>query len=75
MRLIFPDSAGGAQFVLVYYVPIYFQAILGTSAQDSGVRNLPYILGSSKLETPLMIFQGENVFQAVCLADSTPRAI
>jgi hypothetical protein len=33
---------------LVYYVPIYFQAILGTSAQDSGVRNLPYIIGSSK---------------------------
>ncbi|KAF7526527.1 hypothetical protein G7054_g10716 [Neopestalotiopsis clavispora] len=39
--------AGGAQFVLVYYVPIYFQAILGTSAQDSGVRNLPYIIGST----------------------------
>ncbi|KAK6068444.1 major facilitator superfamily transporter [Seiridium cupressi] len=39
--------AGGAQFVLVYYVPIYFQAILGTTAQDSGVRNLPYIIGST----------------------------
>ncbi|POS74413.1 SGE1 [Diaporthe helianthi] len=38
---------GGAQFVLVYYVPIYFQAILGMSAQDSGVRNLAYIIAIS----------------------------
>jgi hypothetical protein len=31
-------------FVLLYYLPIYFQSIDGVSAQDSGVRNLPYIL-------------------------------
>ena len=31
-------------FVLLYYLPYYFQSIDGVSPQDSGVRNLPYIL-------------------------------
>lgn len=35
---------GGAYFVLVYYLPIYFQSIDGTSPTESGVRNLPLIL-------------------------------
>ena len=32
-------------FILIYYLPIYFQSIDGVSAADSGVRNLPFILG------------------------------
>ena len=32
-------------FVLIYYLPIYFQSIDGVSASQSGVRNLPLILG------------------------------
>lgn len=31
-------------FILIYYLPIYFQAIHNTTASGSGVRNLPYIL-------------------------------
>ena len=31
-------------FILLYYLPIYFQSIDGVSAQSSGVRNLPLIL-------------------------------
>lgn len=34
----------GAYFSLVYYLPIYFQSIDGTSPTTSGVRNLPLIL-------------------------------
>ncbi|KAK3369997.1 major facilitator superfamily domain-containing protein [Podospora didyma] len=34
----------GSYFVVVYYLPIYFQSIDGTSPTDSGVRNLPIIL-------------------------------
>ncbi|KAI9706192.1 MAG: hypothetical protein M1820_004953 [Bogoriella megaspora] len=34
----------GSFFVLLYYLPIYFQAILGTSATASGVRNLGLII-------------------------------
>ncbi|CAI4218424.1 unnamed protein product [Parascedosporium putredinis] len=34
----------GAYFVLVYYLPIYFQSIDGASPINSGVRNIPLIL-------------------------------
>lgn len=37
----------GGFFILVYYLPLYFQSIQGVSAMDSGVRNLPFILGVS----------------------------
>lgn len=31
--------------MLLYYLPIYFQAVFDVSASQSGVRNLPLILG------------------------------
>ena len=31
--------------VVVYYIPIWFQAIKGVSAVESGIRNIPMILG------------------------------
>ncbi|PKS08405.1 hypothetical protein jhhlp_005349 [Lomentospora prolificans] len=34
----------GSYFVLVYYLPIYFQSIDGASPINSGVRNIPLIL-------------------------------
>lgn len=36
---------GGAFFLMVYYLPIWFQAIKGVSATKSGIMNLPLILG------------------------------
>ena len=41
----FVFSLGGAFFTIVYYLPIWFQAIQGVSAVESGIRNLPMILG------------------------------
>lgn len=38
---------GGAFFTLLYYLPIYFQAVSGVSAARSGIHNLPLILGVS----------------------------
>ncbi|KAJ7626965.1 putative MFS multidrug transporter [Roridomyces roridus] len=38
-------TGGAAFFILVYYLPFWFQAIEGTSAVQSGVRNIPMILG------------------------------
>lgn len=35
---------GGAFFTFVYYLPIWFQAIQGVSATESGIRSLPLIL-------------------------------
>jgi len=34
----------GAYFIILYYLPLYFQSIDGTSPTQSGVRNLPLIL-------------------------------
>ncbi|KAJ9630828.1 MFS sugar transporter [Taxawa tesnikishii (nom. ined.)] len=41
----FGATLGGAFFVMVYYLPIWFQAIKGTTATKSGIDNLPLILG------------------------------
>lgn len=37
----------GAFFTLMYYVPLYFQAVSGVSAAQSGIRNLPLVLAVS----------------------------
>ncbi|KAF5353809.1 hypothetical protein D9758_010560 [Tetrapyrgos nigripes] len=41
----FSFCLGGSFFVMVYYIPIWFQAIKGTTAVRSGIDNLPMILG------------------------------
>ncbi|EPE25582.1 MFS general substrate transporter [Glarea lozoyensis ATCC 20868] len=40
----FTGVFGGSFFVLLYYLPIYFQSVQGVSASDSGIRNLPFII-------------------------------
>jgi predicted MFS family arabinose efflux permease len=37
----------GGFFLLLYYLPIYFQVVNGVTASQSGVRNLPLILGNT----------------------------
>ncbi|KAI1497318.1 major facilitator superfamily domain-containing protein [Biscogniauxia marginata] len=34
----------GAQFIVLYYLPIWFQAVQGASAQESGIKLLPMVL-------------------------------
>ncbi|KAK9445110.1 MFS transporter [Metarhizium brunneum] len=41
---VFGACLGAAFFVMVYYLPIWFQAVQGTTAIDSGIKNLPMIL-------------------------------
>ena len=36
--------AGGSFFIMIYWLPIWFQAIKGTSATESGIRCLPMVL-------------------------------
>ncbi|GAP91503.1 putative DHA14-like major facilitator [Rosellinia necatrix] len=40
----FAFSIGSAFFLFIYYIPIWFQAVQGASAVDSGIRNLPMLL-------------------------------
>jgi EmrB/QacA subfamily drug resistance transporter len=42
---LFGAMLGAAFFVMVYYLPIWFQAVKGVSATKSGIMNLPVILG------------------------------
>jgi hypothetical protein len=37
----------GVFFSLLYYLPIYFQSIKNVSASESGIRNLPLVIGCS----------------------------
>jgi len=41
----FGAMLGASFFLIVYYLPIWFQAIKGASATKSGIMNLPAILG------------------------------
>ncbi|KAJ5620185.1 efflux pump antibiotic resistance protein [Penicillium lagena] len=47
ISMIYIDLLAGTFFLLVYYLPIYFQVVSGVSAAESGVRNLPLILAQS----------------------------
>jgi hypothetical protein len=41
-------SLGCGFFVLLYYLPIYFQPVQDVTASQSGIHNLPTILAMSK---------------------------
>ncbi|KAH6867212.1 putative efflux pump antibiotic resistance protein [Thelonectria olida] len=43
---LFAFCVGGAFFPFTYFIPFWFQAVKGTSAVESGIRNLPMLLGS-----------------------------
>ncbi|TVY39773.1 MFS gliotoxin efflux transporter [Lachnellula occidentalis] len=61
----------GTFYILLYYIPIYFQAVKGTNAMESGVRTIPLILsltlvqictgvsiGALKIFNPFLILGG-----------------
>jgi hypothetical protein len=41
---MFSFFLSGALFLLIYFLPIYFQAIRGTSAVQSGIRHLALVI-------------------------------
>ena len=45
----FAVCLGGSFFLLIYYIPIWFQAIKGVSDVKSGIMNLPLILGVTSM--------------------------
>lgn len=47
---------GGTFFILVYYLPIYFQSTRNVSAARSGINNVPLVLGASLLTVASGIF-------------------
>ncbi|OBT84729.1 hypothetical protein VE02_06301 [Pseudogymnoascus sp. 03VT05] len=45
--MLYSPFLGGAFFVLLYYLPIYFQVVGGVSPSESGIRNLAMIIAVS----------------------------
>ena len=43
---VFTFSMGSAFFVAIYYLPIWFQAVKGVSAYQSGIRNIPFLIAA-----------------------------
>ncbi|PHH80592.1 hypothetical protein CDD80_851 [Ophiocordyceps camponoti-rufipedis] len=46
LSAVFTILQSGAFFSMIYYLPLYFQAIRGSDAVVSGVQNLPFILAA-----------------------------
>lgn len=40
----FAFAAGGAFFISIYYLPLWFQAVKGSTALQSGIQNLPTLI-------------------------------
>lgn len=43
---IYQLTTGAAFFILIYFVPIWFQAVQGVRAVESGIRTLPMLVGN-----------------------------
>ena len=43
---VFTFCLGSAFFVAIYYLPIWFQAVQGVSAYESGIRNIPFLVAA-----------------------------
>lgn len=43
---LYQFSLGASFFIFIYYVPIWFQAVQGVSAIESGKRTLPMLVGN-----------------------------
>ncbi|KAI0898172.1 putative efflux pump [Annulohypoxylon nitens] len=41
---LFAFGVGSGFFIMVYYIPIWFQSVQGVTAVDSGIRNLPMLI-------------------------------
>ncbi|KAF2148582.1 putative MFS transporter [Myriangium duriaei CBS 260.36] len=50
----------GTYFPLLYFLPIYFQAVQGVTAQNSGIRSIPLVLGVSIMTIASTTFMGRT---------------
>jgi MFS family permease len=68
---LFSTFFGMALYTHIYFLPFYFQAVIGSSAESSGIRTIPYLVSNTILAlvvggtitaigfyTPFMIFAG-----------------
>ncbi|KAK4539779.1 hypothetical protein LTR36_010367 [Oleoguttula mirabilis] len=71
-QLMYQVIMAGCFFVLLYYLPIYFQVVSGVSASESGIRNIPLIACSSLFAIAAgIIISTTGEYQALMLMAST----
>ncbi|KAF7191068.1 MFS gliotoxin efflux transporter gliA [Pseudocercospora fuligena] len=74
--MTFQVILAGGFFILLYYLPIYFQAVKGVNASESGVRGIPLVIGASIFSIVsgiVMTTTGE--FQAMMALGTSPATI
>lgn len=59
-------SAAGSFFTLLYYLPIYFQSVDDVSASESGIRNIPLVLGVCEFSGWKSTIRKKLTFIAIC---------
>lgn len=64
ISLAFIFLAAGAFFTLLYYIPIYFQAVEGVSAAESGIRTLPLVISAGLMAIVGAILLGVTGYPA-----------
>ncbi|KAK5747259.1 hypothetical protein LTR17_000394 [Elasticomyces elasticus] len=72
LMMVYQVLVSGTFFVLLYYLPIYFQSVSGVSPANSGVRNIPMIIGSCIFAiTAGIIIAMTGEYQAFMIIGST----
>lgn len=59
-------SQSGANFLFTYYIPVYFQAIMGMSAARSGIVNLPFIVLSCTRPSSQLFYRLLTRHSGIC---------
>ncbi|KAF1992783.1 putative MFS transporter [Amniculicola lignicola CBS 123094] len=68
----FMMSSAASFFIVLYYLPVYFQSVGGVSAANSGVRNIPFILGVALFSiTSGFIVGGTGHYAGILILGST----
>ncbi|KAK5704814.1 hypothetical protein LTR17_021578 [Elasticomyces elasticus] len=72
LMMVYQVLVSGTFFVLLYYLPIYFRSVSGVSPENSGVRNIPMIIGSCIFAiTAGIIIAMTGEYQAFMIIGST----
>lgn len=72
IMMLYNFIISGCFFVLLYYLPIYFQVVSGVDAAESGIRSIPLVAGASIFAMVAgFLITATGEFQLVSLFGST----
>lgn len=72
IMMLYNFIISGCFFILLYYLPIYFQVVSGVDAAESGIRSIPLVAGTSIFAIIAgIVISSTGEFQLVSLIGST----